>query len=69
MAMGTSENWRNREHLHRCPKCWEYKDCGGRMAYRCEKPQLLTCDKCTQHDVATGTVTNTTLPSENNHAN
>jgi hypothetical protein len=38
-----SESWRMREHLHRCPDCLKYSDCGGDRNHPCGKPFQVKC--------------------------
>lgn len=38
------ESWRRREHLHRCPTCYAYKDCDGSKQSPCMKPSRIICE-------------------------
>lgn len=38
-----SEEWRQREHLHRCPRCLRYRDCRGTKNHPCGKPFQVQC--------------------------
>lgn len=51
--MDTDNTWRMREHLHRCPDCLKYSNCGGTKNRPCGKPYLVKCPagECGEREV------------------